>query len=122
MPTIDIFRLETEFQTFSTGQPIFNVGDHGDMMYAVIEGEVNIVVKGTVTETTQVGGIFGEMGVIDDSHTRSASAVAKTDCKLVAINRKRFMFLVQQTPFFAVEVMQIMAGRIRRNDQYIPLT
>jgi len=122
MPTIDIFRLETEFQTFSAGQPIFNAGDHGDMMYAVIEGEVNIVVKGTVTETTQVGGIFGEMGVIDDAHIRSASAIAKTDCKLVAINRKRFMFLVQQTPFFAVEVMQIMAGRIRRNDQYIPLT
>jgi len=120
MPTIDIFRLEPNPLIFSAGQTIFNIGDHGDLMYAVLEGEVNIIVNNTITETTIVGGVFGEMGVVDDDHIRTATAVAKTDCKLVAINRKRFMFLVQQTPYFAVEIMQILAGRLHRNDRYIP--
>ena len=120
MPTIDIFRLERDFQTYSAGQTIFKAGDHGDTMLAMIEGEVNILIGGTLLETVVPGGIFGEMGVLDHAHVRSGSAVAKSDCKIVVINRKRFMFLVQQTPFFAIEVMQIMADRIRRNDKYIP--
>jgi len=61
------------------------------------------------------GGILGEMALID-TQLRSATAVAQTDCKLVPINEKRFVFLVQQTPFFAIEVMRIMAERLRNMD------
>ena len=42
MPTIDIFRLETDYLTFKVGQTIFNIGDSGDMMYAVIDGDVKL--------------------------------------------------------------------------------
>jgi len=32
----------------------------------------------------------------------------------VPIGERRFTFLVQQTPFFAIQVMRIMADRLRR--------
>jgi CRP-like cAMP-binding protein len=53
-----------------------------------------------------------------ESRPRSATAVARTDWKLVAVSEKRFAFLVQQTPHFALQVMRVMADRLRR----IPLS
>jgi CRP-like cAMP-binding protein len=55
------------------------------------------------------------MALIDNS-PRSASAVARTPCRLVALNRKRFIFMVQQTPNFSIHVMKVMAERLRRMD------
>ena len=60
------------------------------------------------------GEIFGEMAILDNS-PRSASAIAQTDCKVVRVNQDRFLKLLIGTPFFAVEVMQVMAERLRRN-------
>jgi CRP/FNR family cyclic AMP-dependent transcriptional regulator len=45
---------------------------------------------------------------------RNTQAIAQTECKLVPINKKRFAFLVAQTPFFALDVMKVMADRLRR--------
>ena len=59
------------------------------------------------------GTIFGEMALIDLG-PRSASAVAVTDCELVSIEKRRFWFLVQETPYFAETVMRVMAERLRR--------
>jgi len=49
------------------------------------------------------GGILGEMALIDGS-PRSVTMRAKTDCVVAPINEKSFLFLVHETPFFAVAV------------------
>ena len=116
--TLDLFRHVKEFESFTQGQTIFQEGDPGEMMYVVIEGEVDILVRGKVLAPLVPGGILGEMALIDEQ-TRSATAVARTDCKLAPINKKRFHFLVQQTPNFALLVMKVMAGRIRRMDALV---
>jgi CRP/FNR family cyclic AMP-dependent transcriptional regulator len=82
-------------------------------MYVILEGQVDIQASGKVLETIHSGGIFGELALVDNE-PRSAEAVAKTDCKLVPINKKRFGFLVTETPFFALEVMKVMANRLRQ--------
>lgn len=112
--SISLFRNATDFKTFSAGETIFQEGQPGDVMYIVKEGEVNVLVHGMVIYTIRgPGGMLGEMALID-TQPRSATAVAKTACKLIPIDQKRFTFLVQQTPFFAVEVMRTMAERLRR--------
>ena len=63
--------------------------------------------------TVGPGALIGEMALIDDS-PRTASAVAKTSCRLAEIDRRRFHFLVQQTPHFATHVMKTLADRLRR--------
>ena len=45
--------------------------------------------------------------------------IAVTDCEFVAVDEKRFQFLVQQTPFFATQVMRMMAERLRKTNQLL---
>src|SRR5262245_38645150 len=118
MTTTDLFRNARDFKSFSAGQRIFMQGEPGDFMYVVKEGEVDILVHDRVVETVGPGGILGEMALID-TKARSATAVAKTDCQLVPIDEKRFTFLVQQTPYFSLYVMRVLAGRLRQTDTYL---
>jgi CRP/FNR family transcriptional regulator, cyclic AMP receptor protein len=101
--------------SFAPGDVIFAEGDKGDKMYVVRSGEVQIELNGHVIETLPPGGIFGEMALIDGS-PRAATARAKTDCELAPITEKSFLFLVHETPFFAVSVMRALADRLRRSN------
>ena len=82
-------------------------------MFIVQEGEVEITVGNKIVETVSVDELFGEMALIDGG-MRSATAVAKTDCALVPINEKQFLFMVQETPFFALDVMRTLTARLRQ--------
>jgi CRP-like cAMP-binding protein len=57
-------------------------------------------------------GIFGEMALIDAA-PRSATAVAASDVTLVPVGEKQFLFLIGNTPHFALNVMRITARRLR---------
>jgi len=115
---INLFHNSADYVSFKQGDIIVNEGDAGELAYVVKEGEVDILVAGCVVEHLLPGGIFGEMSLIDKK-ARSASVVATTDCQLVPISENRFTLLVQQTPFFALEVMRVMADRLRRSDEFI---
>src|ERR1700687_2123849 len=110
-----LMRFASDAEAFGAQQIIFTEGDPGECMYVVKQGEVNVLVRNIIVETIGEGGILGEMALIDKA-PRSASAIAKTDCQLVRITEERFKFLVQQTPYFALEVMRVMAGRLRNMD------
>ncbi len=114
MAVFELLRREPDVRTFRAGETVFAEGDAGDCMFAVIDGEVAIQKNGIVLERVGVGGIFGEMALIDQS-PRSATAVAAIDCSIAAVGQKRFTFLVQQTPYFALEIMHVLAERLRRN-------
>lgn len=96
------------------GKAIFEAGQPGVEMYIVTVGKVELRADGKLLETLEPGGVFGEMALVDDK-PRSASAVAVTDCELVPIDEKRFEFLLGRMPFFALEVMKVMARRLRRS-------
>ena len=116
MATVDLFHAEsTELMGFRAGDTVFREGDPGDLMYIVREGSVELRVNGQLVETLGPGGVLGEMALIEHA-PRTATATAKTDCTLVPIPEKRFMFMVQQTPHFALQIMRVMAERLRRMD------
>jgi CRP/FNR family transcriptional regulator, cyclic AMP receptor protein len=110
---IHLFDKSTNFVVVPAGHIVFNAGDPGDSMYAVIDGAVEISLHGQVIETIEAGGVFGEMALVENK-PRSANAIVKTEAKLVPIDRNRFMFLVQQTPFFALQLLTIVTERLRR--------
>jgi CRP/FNR family cyclic AMP-dependent transcriptional regulator len=94
------------------GTILFEEGTPGTTMYIVRTGEVAVQIGGRAVEQVGAGGIVGEMALIDNS-TRSATAVTLTECEIVPVDQRRFLFLIQETPFFALEVMQVMANRLR---------
>ncbi len=117
MNPADLFAHSTDTIDLSPGEAVFREGDNGDLLYVLLEGSVDIVVGEAVVETAERGAILGEMALIDDS-PRSASAIARAPCRLVGIDRKRFRFLVQQTPNFSIHVMRVLAERLRRMDRH----
>jgi CRP/FNR family transcriptional regulator, cyclic AMP receptor protein len=116
MPITSISRGPEDAVLYKAGQKIFDVGESAEMMYMVVEGEVAIEFNGRVLQSVGPQDIFGEMALIDAS-PRSAAAVATTDCLLAGIDRRRFLALVEKNPDFALEVMQIMAERLRRETE-----
>jgi CRP/FNR family cyclic AMP-dependent transcriptional regulator len=112
MAKTNLFRSAENFETYEAGQLIFEEGHPGDVLYVIKEGEVEILVGARVVETLEAGEIFGEMALIEHKG-RSASARAKSACSVVPVSEQRFSFLVQQTPHFAISVMQTMAERLR---------
>jgi len=109
----NIFEKNTAPVFYQAGSTIFEIGQPRDAMFIVQEGEVEIKVGDKTVETVTADGFFGEMALIDGG-IRSASAVAKTDCTLVPINEKQFLFMVQETPFFAIRVMRTLTARLRQ--------
>jgi CRP/FNR family transcriptional regulator, cyclic AMP receptor protein len=107
-----LFSHATDVVTLSPGQVLFNKGEKGDRLYIVKSGEVTIGDGNHVFETLSAGGILGEMALVDEQ-PRSATARAVTQAEVIPIDQRRFLFLVQQTPFFAVRVMRVMCARLR---------
>src|SRR6185295_13015340 len=117
IPT-SLFQNSKDAQSYASGTQIFGEGETGGHMYFVVDGSVEIAVHGKVVETVGSGAMIGEMALIDHL-PRSATARAVTDAKLVAIDQRRFLFLVQGPPFFAIHVMKVMADRLRRMNETI---
>lgn len=113
---IHLFDKDQAAEIYPAGKTIFQTGDAGDLMFAVLGGTVDIIINGQVIETVGGGGVFGEMALIED-RPRAATATVTAEAKVVPIDRKRFMFLVQQNPFFALQLMTVMAQRLRHMDE-----
>ncbi|MCB1496018.1 MAG: cyclic nucleotide-binding domain-containing protein [Bauldia sp.] len=96
----------------AAGEVILAAGSDSKEMFIIRKGTVAISVGGKVVEEVGHGGIFGEMGLID-FETRSADAIAVEDCDLVPIDERLFVVLVQETPYFALDVMRTLVHRIR---------
>jgi len=115
MPLIDLLPSDAPLVPAAAGKIIFAQGDSGDVMYVVVEGQAQIMIDGKLVETVRSGGILGEMALIDAA-PRSATAIAKTQCLLIPIDEKGFNDLVARRPEFALQVMRILAHRLRRMD------
>jgi CRP/FNR family transcriptional regulator, cyclic AMP receptor protein len=107
-----------EFPTrfFAKGNTIFREGDQADEFFVVVRGEAEIRSGNRWFETVGQNGIFGEMAMIDDS-PRSATVVALTDVTVAPIQEQQFLFMVKNTPFFALKVMRVLADRLRRQNK-----
>jgi CRP/FNR family transcriptional regulator, cyclic AMP receptor protein len=108
----DLFRQDTDTLQLAPGDFLFKEGDKRDVAYVLLEGEMEVRLGSYVVETAVPGALIGEMALIDD-RPRAANAVAKTDCRLAKIDKRRFHFLVQQHPHFATHVMKELADRLR---------
>lgn len=114
MVSTGVFKEEKNVHAFQPGEKIFSEGDSGDYMYAVLEGEVEIRKGDRILETIPAGGVFGEMGLIEKL-PRTADAVAVNAVRVAEIGAMRFYILVQHYPFFALEMLQLLSHRLRKN-------
>src|SRR5215471_11545389 len=101
MATTNLFQNDKNAIEHAAGDFVFREGDPAERMYVVQEGEVDILVGERRVNTIGPGEILGEMALIDHL-PRSGSAKARTACKLVPVDERRFLFMVEETPYFAL--------------------
>jgi CRP/FNR family cyclic AMP-dependent transcriptional regulator len=92
------------------GRVIMREGQVGVALYVVLKGRVAISIGDRVVEKVARGGVFGEMSLVD-RHPRLATAVAETDCVLLAISRHMFLHLVKASPKFGAALLKAVGGR-----------
>ena len=98
--------------TFPAGSVVFQRGDPGSTMYVVQSGVVEMVIGDKVVEVCGANEAIGFMSMID-SAPRSSTARVKEDCELSVIDQRKFRFMVDEVPNFALYIMGAMARRIR---------
>ncbi|HEX3830023.1 MAG TPA: cyclic nucleotide-binding domain-containing protein [Sporichthyaceae bacterium] len=94
------------------GDVLFRVNDPATAMFGVISGEIELRKGDRRVTTVGPNGVFGELALVDSS-PRSLDAVATQDTVLASIDRRLFLFLITETPMFALQVMTSMANRLR---------
>lgn len=109
----NLFQHDQHSETFLAGELIFREGQPGEVMYLVQVGEVELFHQNHLFETVGPGGILAELALVDPT-AHNHTARAKTDCKLVPINQTRFKVQVHHYPYFALQVMEVMAKRMHR--------
>ena len=114
---MEVFRTAGKAESVAAGGKFFEEGDKAgflkrEKMYLLLEGEVAMTSKGQVLGVVRVGEIFGEMAVIADA-ARTATATAKTNCRVVSLDIKEFQRGLQAKPEFALMLMGMMILRLR---------
>ena len=64
-------------------------------------------------ETIEAGDVFGAGALVTPDHRRFGNAKALTDCRLLVMNREKFLFAVQESPMFAIELLGSIDQRLR---------
>jgi CRP/FNR family cyclic AMP-dependent transcriptional regulator len=109
---LELFDREPDCIVLESGQDLFKKGDSGCHMYFVKSGQLQVIDSGQVFETVTSGGIVGEMALASKD-VRSATVRALIRSVVVPIDDTQFLFLVQQSPLFAMRVVRVMSARLK---------
>src|SRR6266480_4267258 len=112
MNPAELFRQESNTVQLAPGDFLFREGEKATRCTYYWKGKSTFSSAILCSRLRGPGALLGEMALIDDS-PRTAHAVAKSPSRLAQIDRRRFHFLVQQTPHFATHVMKVLADRLR---------
>ena len=115
---LQLFSQANDAEIFPAGEIIFDQGDASDRMFVILEGQVEVKIGDHVLDILGPGDTLGEMALVDNQ-PRSASAVAKTECRVAPVDEKRFLFMVQNTPFFALHMLRVLTQRLRTMDNRV---
>jgi CRP/FNR family cyclic AMP-dependent transcriptional regulator len=101
------------------GDVIFQHGELGDKLYAVVSEEVQLNWGDHGVEIIGPGSSFGVGALVDPEHRRFGTAVALCNSELLEMNREEFLFAMQELPMFSLEMMDNLEQRLQRLKEQI---
>lgn len=109
--------------SFMSGQTIFNKGDEGNGLIAVLAGTVKISARSEaereiVLNLIGPNEIFGEIALLD-GRPRTADATAMTRCVVMTLDRRDFLNVLASEPLMAIKLLEVISGRLRRTSQQV---
>ncbi|HET6613150.1 MAG TPA: cyclic nucleotide-binding domain-containing protein [Kofleriaceae bacterium] len=107
----------TDTREYGPGDKIISEGEPGETMYVVMSGKIDLHHEDVTVATLGKGQHFGEMSLIDRT-TRSLSATAADESRVITIDRQEFYELIKQEPTLSVKILwsfvQVLADRLRK--------
>ncbi len=107
--------------TYPDGSIVFNENDRSKELYAILDGEVEIILgeEGKKLATLRRGQSFGEVALVDEG-VRSATARTKGKTRLLVIPRDKLLMLCETYPQMGYRLMYNLAAdlamKIRHTD------
>jgi uncharacterized membrane protein len=105
------------------GHTLFQAGDPGDALFIVRVGQIELFIKDTagqkiVLTTAGPGDMFGEVAMLD-SGSRTATALALSDCEVLVLDRDDLILLFQRKPEAALHMLAALSGLTRKADELL---
>ena len=97
-----VFINAKEQREVAAGTTVFAEGDTGGEMYGLISGAVELRKGEQSLGVLEPGDTFGELAIVSEA-PRSLTALATEQSVLAVIDDKAFLFLVHETPTFALD-------------------
>jgi CRP-like cAMP-binding protein len=107
-----VFKGARQTRSLAAGDVLFQVGDEGHEMFGVISGAIELRRGTQAVQRIGPNGTFGELAIID-AEPRALTAVALEASEIAVIDQRDFLYLVHETPTFALDVMRSMSHLIR---------
>jgi len=118
---LEFFRVAGTMEEKPSGKPIFSENEKAGglfaknaRMYLLLEGEIGLMIRNKFFGVVKPGDIFGELAVIAGL-PRSATAMAKINCRVLSLGEKQFHAALEKKPEFALMLMSIMVQRLRQS-------
>lgn len=109
-------------RVYQPGEDIIREGEAGDCMYVIQQGEADVMrsLDGvqTVVDRMVAGDIFGEIAIVEKTE-RTSTVRAVTEVHAITVDRETFLRRVKEDPTLALNVLRVVAGRVRRLDSEI---
>lgn len=124
VPLITRFLEHCHRKNYPAKQVIIKEGELSNDLYYIISGSVTVMIeddKGReiVLAYLNVGDFFGEIGLFDDDHKRSAYVRAKTKSEIAQITYDRLKGLGPLFPELMFEIASQMAIRLRKTSRKV---
>jgi CRP-like cAMP-binding protein len=118
---LEFFRTTGALEEKEGGKPFFTENEKvgglfskGARMYLLLEGEIGLMIRNKFFGVVKPGDIFGELAVIADL-PRSATAMAKINCRVLSLDERQFLAALEKKPEFALMLMSVMVQRLRQS-------
>lgn len=103
---------------FGRGEKLIEQGAAGDSMFLLESGEASVLVgangRAEVVGTLRAGDCLGEMSLLTGER-RSATALAKTDCVALEIEKEALAELLRTNPRLLRDMSELLAKRHQEN-------
>lgn len=112
--TIQALASSLPVRCLDTDQVLFAAGEPGGSIFAVVSGALELRWGAGGSECFGPGDVIGLDALLSEAHRRHGTARALEASELLEMNREQFLFVVQETPMFAIELMAGLERRLRR--------